>query len=79
MAGEGAAGHEAGSPPGESGGCNGSDAAVSGAASPRRRGKSRTDGASGGRRGGSVRAALDNGHPIVSSRLETTGVSTGTT
>lgn len=63
MAGEVVAVHEAGSPPGDLGAHIGKDAAVTGAASPRQRGKSRTDGVSGDRNRDSVRTALENWYP----------------
>ena len=63
-AGAGEAGRGAGRPPGGHGAHSGSDAAAIWAASPGRRGRSRNDGASGGRMRGSE-GALGRGHLLL--------------
>lgn len=67
MAAAGGAGRGAGRRPGEHGGHSGSDAAAIWAASPRRRGRSRSGGASGDRTRGSE-AALDQWHLLLLER-----------
>lgn len=65
VAGEDVAVRGAGSPPGDCGARIGRGAAATWAASPRQRGKSRIDGASGDRKKDSVRTALGSRHPLL--------------